>query len=240
MRRILSAIPAVLLAALPCASAEAGEAPRTISVSGSASERAQPDMARLTFTVDQARTSAAEAREAVAEVIGRLVALLDRMEVAREDVNTTRMTISTEHRRPTRDAEAVLYFRVARSVEVTVRDLDGLEDLLQQAIETGVTRSSGPHLDLSTRPALEERVLRAAADDARRTAETLAGRLGARVGAPRDVRIGPPRGKPFLPAHDPFDPFSAGAEAAAPVETHRVGQIEVTTAVEVTFDLIPE
>ena len=176
------------LTALP---AIADEHDATISVTGNGFVMAAPDMARISMTVSERNKDVNAASAAATAAVGRVLEVLDGLDIDEKFINTTAATIRPEYRwrRETNEQELLGYI-VERRISVELRDLDRLGDLVQQATAAGITNLSPPQLDHSERRDLYREALANAVADARANAATLAVATGGRLGAPVNISEG--------------------------------------------------
>ena len=177
------------------------------------------------------------AQAAAAEATRRMLKLTDKFGIPRALVNTTSATVSPDYRwnRESEQQELVGYI-AERSIEVELRDLDKLGDLIEGAVEAGINQINPPALDSSKRQEIYRQALTLAAQNARANAETLAAALGARLGKVASVSAfdaggGPPPAPMFRMQAD-----MAMAEAAP--ETYSAGDIRFDARVNAVFFLL--
>ena len=204
---------------------------RTITVVGQGKASGTPDVAHINIGVD---TSAESAQEAVDANKAKMNALLDKIKalgIADKDIQTSNFSIYTE--RPQTDPDVpkagtgdnVLY-RVSNQVNVTVRDVAKLGDILDQAVSAGANNIYGVYFSAEDTTALEAQAREKAVVDAKVRAETLAKLNGVSVG--QVVTI-----SEIIGGSTPMYYGSAKAlGSGVPIEA---GELEVTMSVQVTY-----
>jgi uncharacterized protein YggE len=222
-----------LLAAPLAALAE--ENPRTISVSGTGSVDAAPDIARLRLAVQRRDLNMQVARDATVKVSRDFITLCNRLGIKESKIRTAGLTIQPEYRWDQKQELQVFtgYF-VQRQLEVELDDMDKLGELIEGAITVGVNEVSPPELDNSQRRELARQALAAAATDARSNAQRLADTLGVKLGALRSIDAHsnqPPPPGPMLR----MAAMSAEADAGA---SYTPGEISVDAQVSAVFDVV--
>jgi uncharacterized protein YggE len=221
-----------LVAAAPTV-ALADDAP-TLSVVGQGSAFVTPDTADVSAAVTHTARTAAAAREDVARRTRDLLAALDRLGVARADVQTTGVTISRElvKKRPR------VRFTARASIGVHLTDVARVGPVIDALTAAGADDLNGPSFGFSNPSAGRPQAEQAALADARARADAAAAAVGMRVIGVRSINLDPGS------AVTPFD-RSAGASAGAaepapktptPVET---GRQQVTASVAVVFAIGP-
>lgn len=215
------------------------EHPRTIAVSGQGEIQAEPDRAFVTLGVEARKPKMDEARAEVAKTVDAVLKLTREMKIDPKHVRTTRINVQPEYNwdNNARERNLIGYF-VSRQIEVELRDLDKLGQLLERAFDLGVNQAGEPRLDSSKRRDLEREALAKAVADARANAEVVAKAAGARLGAPRTIAAN----SGFTPPPMPLVRGAAlmKAEAASDAaQSYQSGQMAFTGVVQVEYDLIP-
>lgn len=212
------------------------ELPRTISVSGTGLLDIQPDIARLSFAVQQRDPIMKTARDATVQVSQRFLALCKRLGIPDAKVRSSGLTIQPEYRWDPKDNRQIFtgYF-VQRQLAVELGNLDRLGELIEGAIDAGVNEVSPPAFDSSRRKALDRDALAAAATDARANALRIAETLGVTLGPLRTLTAGPAPAPPMPMPRMRAAALSADAGAA---ESYQPGAIGLESRVEATFDVV--
>lgn len=227
---------ALLLSAWTANGAE--ERPRTINVSGQGSIQAEPDRATVTLGVEARKPKMEEARAEVQKVADAVLKLARDLKIDPKQVRATRINVQPEYNwdNNARERNLIGYY-VSRQIEVELRDLDKLGQLLERAFDLGVNQVGDPRLDSSKRRDLEREALAKAIADARLNAEAVARAAGARLGPPRTIAAN----SSFVPPPMPMAMKGQAMrmEAADASQTYQSGQMEFTGTVQVEYDLIP-
>lgn len=225
---------AVLLAS--CAStaqAQTGEAdvsePRTISVNGFGTINLAPDLARISIGV---HTENRDANEAVAENNAQATAVQDAlldMGVEERDVNTSNFSIYPQQEWNNDGERTGTTYVVDNTVNVTVRDLDAIGELLEAAIGAGANNIYGITFDVADRETARQEAMGLAVENARARAETLAEAAGVGVGEVQSistfVNVSPP---------SPYRSYDMAVEEAVGGGAVPISSGEMTINVEVT------
>lgn len=231
-----TAVCAMLVSAWACG-AEA-ERPRTISVSGQGEIQAEPDRALVTLGVEARKLKMEEARADVTKTVDAVLKLTRDLKIDPKYVRTTRVNVQPEYNwdNNARERNLIGYF-VSRQIEIELRDLDKLGQLLEKSFDLGVNQVGDPRLDSSRRKDLEREALAKAVADAKLNAEVVAKAAGARVGAARTISAS----SGFVPPPMPMMKVTmARAEIASDAAgTYQSGQMGFNGTVQVEYDLIP-
>jgi uncharacterized protein len=229
---------ATLLFASSAFGAEA-EPPRTIMVSGQGEIQAEPDRALVQLGVESRKPKLEEARAEVAKTVEAALKLTRDLKIDPKHVRATRVNVQAEYNWDDKARERHLIgYYVSRHIEVDLRDLDKLGQLLERAFDLGINQVGDPQLDSSKRRELEREALAKAVQDARLNAEAVAKAAGARLGSPRTIQAS----SGFVPPPMPMRSFKATAMAAESdaAQSYQSGQMGFTGTVQVQYDLVPE
>lgn len=226
-----------ILAVSPFANA-AESGVRTVTVSGQGEIQAEPDKAIVLLGIESRRPNLEEARAEVARVVDAALKLTRDLKIDQKYVRATRINVQPEYNwdNTARERHLIGYY-VSRQIEVDLRDLDKLGQLLERAVDLGVNQVSEPQLDSSKRRELEREALAKAVQDARLNAEAVAKAAGARLGAPRTISAS----SGFVPPPMPYQKRTMAAMAESDAAgTYQSGEMSFTGNVQVEYDLIPD
>ena len=149
---------------------------REITVSGQGLVSVRPDVVRVQLGLRVKAATVGEAMEQNRVLMARIIDSLRGVEIEARDIITSRFSVRQERPpRPHKNAEEETpKYVVDNMVSVTIRDLDGIDDVLQEAIEAGANEVHGIHfgVEKTEEPASEAR--RLASAQARTKAEELA------------------------------------------------------------------
>lgn len=224
-RRTLQAIAlslATLAMAAPASAQERASTvpPRTISVSGEGQAAAAPDLAIVAGgTQVQART-AKEAMDGNSRAMRQVQEALREAGIADRDVATSALSLRpTIEYQPNTNRPRVVGYTAGHQLQVQVRDLSKLGDVLDRMVSAGANQVDGLHLTVADWSKKVDEARSAAIIDARRKAEVLAKAAGARLGRVISITeqgggaLAPPpmlrRGAPMAAAAEPV-PVASG------------------------------
>jgi uncharacterized protein len=210
--------------------------PRVVSVSGQGEVQAEPDRAAVMLGIQARQPKLDDARAQVNQKVDAILKLTRELKIDPKYVRSTRINIQPEYNFDNngRERNLVGYF-VSRQVEVDLRNLEQLGQLLERSASLGVNQLGDPRLDSSKRKDLEREALTRAVADARLNAETLVKAAGGRLGAVRSMSatsnsVSPPM--PFLRGVQAALSESNGAE-----QSYQTGQMNFTASVQIEYDL---
>ena len=236
MKTSVLAAPAALItlcfllgvsAAAPAALAKDDE-PRRITVSGRAEAEAVPDIATLSIGVE---TEARTPGEALSENAERMTAVMARLKEAGiddRDLRTSQLGIWPIFAERGQPRETVGY-RASNQLTVTIRDIDRLGTLLDQAVADGANSVNGPTFSIADPEPLLAAARDAAVKDAIAKAERMAAAAGVELG--EVISISEASGAmPILPRQ-------MRAEAMAAATPIAPGETTIAASVTMTFGL---
>jgi uncharacterized protein len=194
-----------------------------ITVNGTGSTTVVPNRAGFAFgTVTQAKTASA-ALNASTEAVARVVAALQRNGVAKADLQTADVSLSA---RWDEQGETIVGYTASNTVTATVRKLGDAGAVIDAAVAAGANQVSGPNLLVSDQASAYRDALKAAVEDARAKAQTLATASGLTTGQiTAIVEAG---------SAPPPVPLGAARDSLAQIEP---GTQKIEATVSVTFAL---
>lgn len=210
---------------------------RTLRVEGTGEAKAEPDEAFIDLAVETTATTAKVAAEENARKMEKVVAALTKAGIERKEIDTRNYSVFPEYTPPRPDGTEpprLKGYRVLNTVEVHVRDVTRVGELLDVALGAGANRVDDVRFGLSKEDAVQAEALRQAIERARATAQVMAASLGVKLGPVLDASTvtEPP---PFFPAR------MAMAEAAdkggGPTTPIQPGEQTLTMRVTLIFGI---
>ncbi len=213
----------------------AEEQARSITVDGIGFAEVEPDRATIRMSIIARDQKRAAAQKRAADVTNRVLKMTDRMDIARDQVDTTGASVRPDYRWNREKEEQELRGYIAeRQIAVEIDDLEKLGVLVEGAVSSGVNQVSPPQLDSRKRRETYRRALRAAAEDAKANALQLADTLGAKLGHVISINSG-------TNAPRPPTPHAAGVRSMAvesdAVESYNAADLRFNAIVTVVFEL---
>jgi uncharacterized protein YggE len=188
------ALAFALLAAPALAQASA---PRTLTMTGSASAKAAPDMAEIAAGVTSDAPTAAAALAANSAAMNRIFAALDRAGVARKNIQTSNFNVSPTYSNPAPGAQPRLTgYRVGNEVHVILDDIAKVGATLDALVAAGANQMNGLNFAIKDPAPLLARARADAVADARLRAQQYATAAGLALGPIQSLSEGgsePPR-----------------------------------------------
>lgn len=202
----------------------------TIAVTGAGKVSVIPDMATISLGVNLQRETAKAAREAGAEAMTKVVASIKAQGIADKDITTSMVSLNPVYDYQS-STQRITGYQLQNTVSITVRDLDKLASVLDDAVQGGATTVNGVSFDVADRTAAEAQARVAAMTDAKAKADALAGAGG--VGITGIASISETVSTPIW-----YAPTMSGAAAGAKEDVATPvlpGSTDVTISVNVSY-----
>lgn len=206
----------------------------TISVSGEGKIFVKPDIGLVSISVVSESKKVAEAQQENAQKMNNIINFLkNELGILEKDLKTTNYAISPQYEYP--DGQRVfLGYEVRQTLEVKIRDLSKVGEVLEKAASKGANKISSLQftVDNSEKPKSEARKL--AIDNAGEKAKALSVQLGVKLG--KIVNFNENLYNP-VPTPYPFLKEAVGlggGETAPQIET---GENEINAYVNITYEI---
>lgn len=239
MRRFVLLPFAASLALLATTASAQTVLARAVTVSGQGEATGTPDRARLSMAVEARNLDLRIAEAEVNKVVRAYLVDLKALGLKDEDINTAGYSVNPEYDWVDNQQKFRGYL-ARRQIELTVRKLDQLGDVLLKATKAGVNQMNPAVLESSKQKEIERSALARAADDAQQQARVLAETLGLKLGPARSVNSSGVA--PMPPPMPMVKAMAMRAEAADAGGNEQMGlasgQIRATANVTVEFDLL--
>lgn len=238
-------LPLLFAALLPAQPAQ-----DRLTVSGDAEIKVAPDFVVISVGVETRNPSLAQAKSQNDTAIAAILAVASREQIAAADVQTDFIEINPvyQNRPPAQGGENYLvdYYRVHKTVGITLRDVTRFERLLTGVVTAGANRVYGVHFQTSELRKHRDKAREMAVKAAIEKAEAMAGAAGLKIGKPESISAynsggGPAYGRMMTNANFSQNVMSTGGgeSDSASGATIAPGRISVTASVTLTFRLIP-
>ncbi len=230
---LLTALALALVALAGCGEASntpAGAAANTVTASGAGTTQAVPDTAEMSFGVTTMSSNAKSALDEASKSAEQIASAVKKQGIAGEDIQT--QDVSVYPQTVDQDGKQVISgYQASLSVQVKVRDISKLGEVISAANAAGANDISGPTFTIDDPAPARAKAIDEAVADARKSAEAMATAAGKSVGevlsmSSSDVGLvaGPMYGTSDM----------AGAAREVPIEP---GQLDITASVVVVFEL---
>ena len=212
----------------------AGSAPqRYITVVGEGIVNIKPDIAKTTIGVETIKGTVKEASDENQEIIATVIEALMAVGVADKDLQTAGFNIYAEQfvaPESGPQAEPQYRYHVTNQVQVTIRDIDKVGDVLDAAIEAGANSTYGVEFRLDDQEGARSEARALAIESANAKAVELAGLTSVTVGQVLSVSevIG---NSPYYSAPSAAA-YGLGGGGGTPISA---GELQLTMQVQVTY-----
>ncbi|KAB8305340.1 oxidative stress defense protein [Erwinia endophytica] len=177
----LATIPALALAD------EVPDGPH-VATSGQASVDATPDIASLVIEVNVSAKEAAEAKTQADTRLAQYFDFLQKNGIKKQDINAANLRTLPEYNYLKEGKSELKGYRAVRQVQVTVRQLDKLNALLDGALKSGLNEIRSVELGVANPEQYREKARQAAINDAIQQAGALAKGFNTRLGPVYSIR----------------------------------------------------
>ncbi|HHX6014735.1 TPA: oxidative stress defense protein [Escherichia coli] len=205
-----------------------------IVTSGTASVDAVPDIATLAIEVNVAAKDAATAKKQADERVAQYISFLELNQIAKKDISSANLRTQPDY--DYQYGKSILKgYRAVRTVEVTLRQLDKLNSLLDGALKAGLNEIRSVSLGVAQPDAYKDKARKAAIDNAIHQAQELANGFNRKLGPVYSVRY-------HVSNYQPSPMVRMMKADAAPVsaqETYEQAAIQFDDQVDVVFQLEP-
>jgi len=221
---------ALLVAGCTSGGSTSAAAPaKTVTASGSGTVHATPDQADMSFGVSATNANAKKALDAASKAVAKVTTALEKAGIAKEDVQTQNVSVSPNYdynaAKPT-----ITGYSANITVQVTVKDIGKLGDVISAANAAGADNIQGPSFTLSDDSDLHGQAIDKAVADAKKRAEAMAKAAGKTVG---DV-VSITEASSVSPGPLYEGDVARAAGASVPIS---LGQLDVVAEVTVIYEL---
>lgn len=162
--KVMALAALVGLSAMSAQASELPEGPHIVT-SGTASVDAVPDIATLAIEVNVAAKDAATAKKQADERVAQYLSFLEQNQIAKKDISAANLRTQPDY--DYQNGKSILKgYRAVRTVEVTLRQLDKLNSLLDGALKAGLNEIRSVSLGVAQPDAYKDKARKAAIDDA--------------------------------------------------------------------------
>ncbi|AOR62535.1 oxidative stress defense protein [Pectobacterium wasabiae] len=214
--------------------AELPDGPHIVT-SGTSSVDATPDIARLAIEVSVSSKDAAEAKKQVDARVAQYFDFLGKNGIEKKDINAANLRTQPEYDYLKTGGSVLKGYRAVRQVEVTLRQLDKLNELLDGALKSGLNEIRTVELGVANPETYRDDARKKAIEQATSQAAALAQGFNAKLGPIYSVRYHVANYQP-MPMARMFKTADAAAQTEA-AQTYEQQTIHFDDQVDVVFEL---
>ncbi|CAI0991011.1 oxidative stress defense protein [Serratia quinivorans] len=224
------------LGTLPLAlqAAEVPEGPHVVT-SGTSSVDATPDIATLAIEVNVSSKDAAQAKKQVDERVAQYFDFLQKNNIEKKDISAANLRTQPEYDYLKTGESVLKGYRAVRQVQVTLRQLDKLNELLDGALKSGLNEIRSVELGVAKPDVYREQARQKAIENATQQAASLAKGFNAKLGPVYSIRYHVANYQP-MPVARMYKSAGAAAESDA-AQTYEQQSIHFDDQVDVVFEL---
>lgn len=224
------------LGTLPLAlqAAEVPEGPHVVT-SGTSSVDATPDIATLAIEVSVSSKDAAQAKKQVDERVAQYFDFLQKNNIEKKDISAANLRTQPEYDYLKTGESVLKGYRAVRQVQVTLRQLDKLNGLLDGALKSGLNEIRAVELGVAKPDVYRDQARQKAIENATQQAASLAKGFNAKLGPVYSIRYHVANYQP-MPVARMYKAAGAAAENDA-AQTYEQQSIHFDDQVDVVFEL---
>ncbi|MBN1992404.1 MAG: SIMPL domain-containing protein [Anaerolineae bacterium] len=208
--------------------------PRTITVVGEGQVSAAPDIAQAFIGVQVSDPDAKVATDKAAQDMNSLLAALKGEGIADKDIQTSYYSVYVDRPYGPQGPTGEVLYQVSNNVQVTIRDLDKVTDILSAAIEAGANSINSVDFRLSDTGRLKSQARTKAVENAQATAQELAKLNGVAVGEVVSISEVIDQGAYYV-SEQSYAASGLGGGGAGPISP---GDVTVTVQLQITYAIL--
>jgi len=238
---------AILLSAFaPSVVAEEPKTIGSISVNGDAVVKVVPDEVVLTLGVETRHEELSVAKRHNDERVQRVISVAKHLGIEEKYIQTDFINISPEYEYRNNGIDRIVGYRVGKTIQITLRDINRFDELLTSALEAGANYVHGVDFRTTELRKYRDQARALAIKAAQEKAQDLAEELGRTAGEPQSIveqssgwwssynswwgsRWGSYVSQNVIQ--------NAGLQSFTTADGTALGQISVNASVHVTFEL---
>jgi len=212
----------------------------TLTVSETGTVTHEPDTAFVTFGMETAGKSLAEAQKRNSAVMGKVMDRLRTLQIDKERIQTSSYTVSPQYRSsPNRQADAptaspeIVGYVISNMVTVEIRALDRVATVIEEVLKIGANSFQGLHWGLRDEQAVRLNALKQAAAKAREKAAVLSEALHVKLVRVLSVNEG---GQMMRPVASMARMAMEGSAGDVPISP---GELKIEATVTLVYEIAP-
>lgn len=212
------------------------ETPHTITISGTGSETAVPDIAVISLGLQTEKKTVSEAQAENTETMNKARARLDQLSIPKEDISTSQYSVYPQQEwNPTTGRSIIRGYVVTQQLTVKVRNFDKIPQVLQMVGDLNLNQVGGLTFTIDEPETYRQNARLEALTQAKTKAQALAQAAGVGLGRVVSFSEGDAYGGPIpYYAKDMVADGRGGGGAAPSIDP---GSQEIMVNVTVTYEL---
>ena len=201
----------------------------TISVTGEGKIYTKPDIAMVSISVVSEGKRVIEVQNENTKKINKVIKFLKDSGIEEKDIKTINYNLSPQYVYEERKTPIIVGYSLSQVLEVKIRILDKVGDILEGATEQGVNEINSLYFKVDKDEEVKEEARKLAIDDAKKKAEKLASQLGVKL-----VKISSfSEGGGETPVYRNLE-YGVGGGGAPQIQ---VGENEIIISVTLTYEI---
>jgi len=208
----------------------------TISVSGEGKVVAKPDIGQVVLSVISDATTVAAAQKDNVGKMDKVTKAMKDLGIKEEDLKTASYSIAPRYQYSSGRSDIIGY-EVTQTLEVKIRDLDKVGDILGQAASAGANQLGSLTFTFDNSEKIKSEARQKAIDNAKNKAKDLAKSLGVSLGKVTSFSESASDGSMPVPMYSAKEALGMGGGTAVATPDIQTGQNEVLVDVNIAYEI---
>ena len=235
MKKLILALALLSLVLLAACTEDLSNKP-TVSASGRAVLKVDPDKVDVILAVEHLDKSAQAAKDKVAARVEKIYEELYKLDIPRKDISTEYFNIYEEFDWTQEGGRKSLGYKAVHTIKITTDDFDNIGKIADAAVDAGATSIQSINFDMTDlrREELRRQALEQASKDARMKAEAIASGLNGKLGSiisVSDVMYD------YMPYRGIAEPMAASVAKEEVDTIISPRELEVTANIQVVYEI---
>ena len=201
-----------------------------VNVNGEGSVKIKPDYAIISIGSEIKELDSAKAKKQNDDIIAKMIQVIKKAQIQEKDYQTDRINLyKTREYQEKKD-----YFVASQSINITLRNLEQYEKLMSDLMDAGANSIQGVEFKSTKTETVASEIRAKAVLNAKKKAEDYAGALNQNIGKALIISDQSMVNNPRVYM---MKSNAMSADAAGMEQTLAVGEIEISTNVNVVFEL---
>lgn len=206
----------------------------TVSFNGEGKVIAKPDIGKISLSIVTDALTSKVAQDENSKKSKALSDYLKKQNIEYKDIKTTGYNIYPQYKYPQYGGQPTITgYQVNQSMEIKVRDLDKVSNILDGVVSAGANQVNGLSFEIDNPEALKSEARAKAIADAKKKASELKSQVGISLG--KIVNFSENTGGYPMPAY--FDAKVGGMGGGGSGPSVPTGENEITVSVSITYQI---
>ena len=208
------------------------EVPNAISVNGMGEVYVKPELANISIGVESRAKTAGEASDQNKRDMNQVMSSLKAMGIKDEDIQTTDYSIYPDYRYTENEGEKMVGYIVRNMVQVKVKDIDKIGDILDAVTGAGANQIHGIRFTVEDPNKYKDEARKLAVEEAKSKAQKLANCAGVKLGDVLSIR------EEWYGLEEDYmyrGEYAAEGMGGTPISA---GQLAITVNIQVQYEIV--